>query len=108
MITLIYPDKIVGITVRDNIFYFTYREYPAFLIKVEDIEKSKVTIATDNFAYKWETNKNLNVFQTKIGDTQVGFTSNNVELFDQSDETFDKSTGTFIPKDEYKAYGAQR
>ncbi len=22
--------------------------------------------------------------------------------------TFDKSTGTFIPKDEYKAYGAQR
>lgn len=107
-IALIYPDKIVGITVRDNIFYFTYREYPAFLIKVEDIEKSKVTIATDNFAYKWETNKNLNVFQTKIGDTQVGFTSNNVELFDQSDETFDKSTGTFIPKDEYKAYGAQR
>lgn len=31
-----------------------------------------------------------------------------IELVADLFATFDKSTGTFIPKDEYKAYGAQR
>lgn len=31
-----------------------------------------------------------------------------IELVADLFATFDKSTGTFVPKDEYKAYGAQR
>ena len=38
-----------------------------------------------------------------------GFTSNDVDLYDTTDPaTFNKSTGTFIPKEGYTQYGAQR
>lgn len=84
-------------------------EYPAFLIRVASAAESKVTIAENNYAYLFETGLNLNVFQNKIGDTSVGFTSNDVDLYDTTDPaTFNKSTGTFIPKEGYTQYGAQR
>ena len=106
---IVYPSKIGDITVNKNIYYFTYREYPAFLIRVASAEKSKVTIAENNYAYLFETGLTLNVFQNKIGDTSVGFTSNDVDLYDTTDPaTFNKSTGTFIPKEGYTQYGAQR
>ena len=106
---IVYPSKIGDITVNKNIYYFTYREYPAFLIRVASAAESKVTIAENNYAYLFETGLNLNVFQNKIGDTSVGFTSNDVDLYDTTDPaTFNKSTGTFIPKEGYTQYGAQR
>ncbi|MDC7139095.1 PL29 family lyase N-terminal domain-containing protein [Bacteroides finegoldii] len=109
-IGLFYPKTLGTAVVDNNIYYFSsYREYTAFLIRVASPNEMKLISSVDNYAYVGDSSLNFNVFQNKVDDKTISFTSKDIDLFDtKNTKTFDKSTGTFIPKDEYKAYGAQR
>ena len=107
---MFYPKTLGTAVVDNNIYYFSsYREYTAFLIRVASPNEMKLISSVDNYAYVGDSSLNFNVFQNKVDDKTISFTSKDIDLFDtKNTKTFDKSTGTFIPKDEYKAYGAQR
>lgn len=113
-IGLFYPKTLTTAVVKNNIYYFSsYREYTAFLIRVATPDGIILTDSSNNYAYNFNVGAgtlNFNLFQNKVDNKTIPFTANTIDVFDSEDPTttFDKSNGIFIPKDEYKAYGAQR
>ena len=57
--------------------------------------------------YGYNGNATMKTFQLCFGSERPATMTELIVVKDMF-VTFDKSTGTFIPKDEYKAYGAQR
>lgn len=107
---LFYVKSIQTAKVDDNIYYFSdYRQFTAFLLRVQIPAGLQLAAPQNNYAYNFKEGLNFNLFQNKVDNKTIPFTSNTIDVFaDRTQATFDKANGVFIPMAEYKTYGAQR
>lgn len=123
---LVYCKSIVKFSANNNLFWWTYpttnfvkgdgspvSSKATVVFRVSNAVNDENATGSNNFVY----NGNLSNMSSKIWyiasnapqrpSTLNEFTEG--EMFEITNSaTFNKSTGVFIPKDEYKAYGAQR
>ena len=94
---------LLHLQVEFSIYYLSSANKGAFFFNNGALTAEKLTVTTGNYGYS-DLEKPLRILY--VG----ALTENDIILVKKDDlfATFDKSTGTFIPKDEYKAYGAQR
>ena len=101
---LVRAAKVLKATVKDNLYWLSDAAKAAYFFTgastlVESLDSS------DNFGYS-VSDKPLRMFQNTAIDPDVKLVEG---LFNTTDPaTFNKSTGTFIPKEGYTQYGAQR
>lgn len=109
---LVYAKETKKGTIKNNLYYFTYQYYSGFLIRNDPAPGNTVFAEplANNYGYALAKNSTtLNINQSKMGTTEVTSFDTTTDFFDTSaGATFDKANGIFIPKDGYKAYGAQR
>ena len=91
--------NVTNATVKDNFYWLSNAKKGSFFFSGSTSTVTNLA-ASNNYGYS-NSGKQLRMFQNTASTPDIELVA---DLF----ATFDKSTGTFIPKDEYKAYGAQR
>lgn len=91
--------NVTNATVKDNFYWLSNAKKGSFFFSGSTSTVTNLA-ASNNYGYS-NSGKQLRMFQNTVSTPDIELVA---DLF----ATFDKSTGTFIPKDEYKAYGAQR
>ena len=91
--------NVTNATVKDNFYWLSNAKKGSFFFSGSTSTVTNLA-ASNNYGYS-NSRKQLRMFQNTASTPDIELVA---DLF----ATFDKSTGTFIPKDEYKAYGAQR
>ena len=111
---LVWASSIGKVTFNKNLYW---QSYPAtqFIkpapitttVLLRGIPKKEDYVAEGSSNYGYNGNATMKTFQLCFGSERPATMTELIVVKDMF-VTFDKSTGTFIPKDEYKAYGAQR
>ena len=91
--------NVTNATVKDNFYWLSNAKKGSFFFSGSTSTVTNLA-ASNNYGYS-NSGKQLRMFQSTASTPDIELVA---DLF----ATFDKSTGKFIPKDEYKAYGAQR
>lgn len=90
---------VTNATVKNNLYWLSKAKKGAFFFSGNASTVANLNVG-NNYGYS-SSGKQLRMFQSAAINPDIELVA---DLF----ATFDKSTGTFVPKDEYKAYGAQR
>ena len=101
------------LTINDNLYYYTYRRCATQFFRSGASPNGTIKSAVNNYTYtvsNYSASNGQQITYNTIGSSsKQNFTDTATDFFDTSaGATFDKANGIFIPKDGYKAYGAQR